>query len=175
MGTVLLGDLKTDLFHELRMLLGAAEMCSLSEQIKLDQPINYFKDAAFVHARALYYFFLENPKDDDFSIRQLEQESLYSLFTSKLWKDLRFPLNKFVFHITESRAAQQPVSNIINGRHLNTYTPDIKCDVLRLWRKWMEGTKSKEPRSWLENSLNLAWQQAQDDYCISLQKIKEWK
>src|ERR1035437_5595583 len=142
MKTVLLGDVEDDLFYELRMLLGAAKMCQLSEEIELGNPVNYFKDSIYIHARNLYIFFInKSSNNDDLLIGQLEAKGVYSQLKPKYYGEWRNAWNKYVMHLRNNRSTDTKISNQ-HKDGLSEQSQNFAVDITRLFREWRDKTSN---------------------------------
>src|SRR5258707_8346556 len=91
--------IKLHLFNELRWLLGAATEWSLQDQLKLEKVgYNvqvYAMDSAFLHARALFEFFVQQPTKNHVSSSGFLGTVLNSSSYENDWKR---PLHTFLMH-----------------------------------------------------------------------------
>ncbi len=157
--------LKNDLFYELRMLLGASKMASLSSERKLGNLENYFKDSAYLHIRNLYNFFSECSIHD-----ARVHEFVDCDFDLQLYKKWKGPLHNHVLHIKDTRTR---ANNIKSGGHLNKMVQTFTEDIKNLWQDWIEATADKTEKELLQSLLLKAQEQADDDYNNSTLIIKE--
>src|SRR5437879_3434813 len=89
-----------DLGYELRMLLGAVEVCKVAEQHNHGNIVNFFKDSAYVHARILYEFFTNDEPKNDASIIQFGHLTM----KARLYPiPLQDQINRRVMHMSHYR------------------------------------------------------------------------
>jgi len=149
-----------DLEYELRMLLGADKMVSLSEEIGLGNQVNFFKDSVYLHARCLYTFFYKNRKKGHrFEMNEYE---------SKWMK----PLNEFVMHL-DANGMRTGGLNVQENTHLNEKPHWFATDVVRLWSEWIDNTTNEKLKRDLESSLSKAQADAQNDYDELYSKLRK--
>lgn len=161
--------IREDLFYELRMLLGAANVIELLDGGKKDNLINYFKDSVYLHSRNLYNFFSNGGRNDahveDYSAHDFDC-SLYKKKDkdNKTWEDA---LHNHVLHIKNTRINP---NNIIDGKHLNEMPLEFVEDIQRLWKKWIEVTTDTQMKNELSSRLKKAQDLARGD-CDQLHKL----
>ncbi|MBL8015338.1 MAG: hypothetical protein JNK26_04085 [Candidatus Doudnabacteria bacterium] len=142
--------------YELRMLLGADQMiklCALKREI--GNPVNYFKDSAYMHTRNLYNFF--SNKRNDANVEDFIQYP-FDVTVYNKWSDA---LHSHALHIKSDRVTP---SNVVDGQHLNEQVPNFVSDILRLWQDWIDATNSQTDKQVLVDALARAQKEAQDDY-----------
>ncbi|HSX07529.1 MAG TPA: hypothetical protein VLG11_01415 [Candidatus Saccharimonadales bacterium] len=145
-----------DLAYELRMLLGAAKQCQLFEEFDIGNPINYMKDSVYAHTRNLYNFFSANARNDA-KVTQFTQHA-FDLTFYRTWKSA---LHDHALHVKTSRHTP---SNIVGGQHLNEQIQNFANDIEGLWEEWSNNTSDLQLKTELEEALNDARTQANDDY-----------
>lgn len=145
-----------DLAYELRMLLGAAQICQLFDEFNVGNPVNYFKDSAYLHARNLYNFFAADTRNDA-KVSQFTQHH-FDLTLYRTWKSA---LHNHASHIKTSRHTP---TNVINGAHLNEQPQKFADDIVKLWADWINHTTDPQLKAQLQDGLNAAHAEAQDDY-----------
>lgn len=156
-------DLLVDLQYELRMLLGATGMCRLFDEQDLGNPVNYFKDAVYLHARNLYNFFGTSTRNDA-HVKNFTQHAFdLSLYTA--WSAA---LHNHVMHIKPGRINP---NNVINGIHINEMIYEFTKDIESLWQDWVNHSGSVS-KSKLERILAIARKGAQEDYRITKERLK---
>jgi len=157
-----IADIK-DLEYELRMLLGADKMVLLFEEKSVGNPVNFFKDSVYLHARCLYSFFYKNrgklTNGQGFEMNEYESK----------WMN---PLNNFVMHIDAS-GTRSGGGNIQNSTHLNQKIHWFASDIVRLWTEWINNTTDSTFKRVLEKSLKNAQRDAQNDYTGLLSKLEK--
>ena len=149
----------TDLAYELRMLLGAAKLCQLFEAYDVGNQVNFFKDSVYLHSRNLYNFFAANANNDA-KVTQFIPQTVHT-FDLSLYNTWIGPLHDHASHIKTSRHTP---TNVINGVHLNEQVQNFANDIERLWTDWINHTSNSALKTQLEDALNEARDQSQDDY-----------
>jgi hypothetical protein len=145
-----------DIAYELRMLLGAAKICQLFDEYNVGNPVNYAKDAVYLHARNLYNFFAADTRNDA-KVTQFTQHQ----FDLTLYRTWIGPLHDHASHIKTSRHTP---TNVINGEHLNEQIQKFASDIEKLWDEWSRITPASTLKTQLEEALNDARTQSWDDY-----------
>jgi|SRR3989304_6424289 len=148
---------KEDLFYELRLLLGAAKLCQLADEVDLGNTINYFKDSAYVHARNLYNFFTKAEPGSDGSITQYAECVISSGLYPNPWKKY---LNQYVMHIRNRSGSVA----VVNGKHINMMIQDFADDIKNLWQQWVNKTTDPKLKAELQDLLDKAQREVQEDY-----------
>jgi len=137
--------IKHHLFNELRWLLHAATEWSVQAQLELGivgyNVQVYAMDSAFVHARALFEFFLSPPSRNHHSAKQF----LPLVLTSDLYDDWKDPLHKFLMH-ADNRSFPRQLRTADGPKDLNRMPVCFAKEVLRLWREFEQGlARSSSP------------------------------
>lgn len=149
-----------DIFYELRMLLGAAEMCKLEGAIGSGNVINYFKDSAYLHARILYEFFTDANYQNDASIVQFGG---HPTIAAKLYSEpFRNRLNRRVMHMNHSRS-QNTTKEPEGATQLNEQVQDIADDIRQLFQKWINTCTDVKFKAGLIELVDEAESQAEND------------
>jgi len=154
-----------DLFHELRMLLGAAKMAKLFNENGMGNPENYFKDSVYLHARNLYNFFRGDARHD-----ASVYDYVVHVFDVDLYIKWKNPLHNHVLHIKNTRTE---ANNEINGVHINTMIQAFANDIEKLWQNWIDVTIDPKTKKLLRDLLKEAQEQADGDYNISVSRIMD--
>ncbi len=157
--------LENDLFYELRMLLGAANMVKLFDEKDMGNPASLFRDSVYLHARNLYNFF-EGCARHDASIHDFTSR----VFNLGLYKKWRTALHNHVLHINEKRLKE---NNTIEGVPIDAMVQEFAKDIEQLWGEWIEFEKDQEIKKLLLSELETALEQANDDYNNSAPRIKD--
>lgn len=118
--------IETDLYYELRCLLGAATIWQALKETGVGFDVVIAMDSAFVHARCLFNFFTSGGSND-ISIVEFGPQP-YDSPTYDQWKEA---LHRHVLHVAKGRAAP---ANLIHGAHLNEQVLAFAHEGLRLWR-----------------------------------------
>jgi hypothetical protein len=136
--------IKLHLFNELRWLLGAAAEWSLQDQLKLrivgyDVQV-YAMDSAFLHARALFEFFVQPTNDNHYGSNEFLGLSTV-LNSNSYVNEWRGPLHAFLMHAQDR---SRPVSLKSSGveKDLNQMPVDFAREILKLWEEF-EGELGK--------------------------------
>ena len=159
--------IEEDLFYELRMLLGASKTTQLFDEKSMGNPTNFFKDSVYLHIRNLYNFFWGNANND-----ASVYDYIIHVFDVSLYIKWKKALHKHVLHIKNTRAK---ADNEVHGEHLNTMTQNFTSDIVNPWKEWIEVTTDKSIKALLEQTLEIAQKEAQDDYDSLKEKILEQK
>jgi hypothetical protein len=125
------------LFGELRYLLSAATEWSIQDQLKLEiagyEVQVYAMDSAFVRARKLFEFFV-NEKSRNFRCCTEFLGVGNSLKSSKYesWEDI---FHKFLIHL-QDRSSPAPLVISAGAKDLNQMPVDFALEALRLWEEF---------------------------------------
>jgi hypothetical protein len=130
------------LFNELRWLLGATTEWSIQDQLRLEivgyNVQVYAMDSAFVHARALFEFFVQSTNDNHYG----SNEFLGSVLKSDSYtNDWRGPLHSFLMH-AQDRSRPAPLKSSGVEKDLNKMPIDFAREILKLWEEF-EGRLGK--------------------------------
>lgn len=155
-------DIK-DLKYELRMLIGADRMVQLFEEKDIGNPINYFKDSVYLHARNLYSFFYKNSRK--------EITNNYNFDMTEYSSNWMIPLNNYVMHIDDDNK-RNIGNNELNGLHINQKVHWFTSDIIRLWQEWIDSVVDLKFKEDLENALSTAYKEAADDYDGMVSNLK---
>lgn len=148
-----------DIGYELRMLLGAAEVCKVAEQHNHDNIVNFFKDSAYVHARILYEFFTKNKPKHDASITQFKHPTI----KSRLYPNpLRDQINRRVMHMSYNRT-KNTTKEPLGDMQLNQQVQDFVDDISDLFQKWINTCTDSKLKDALTDLIEEAGKQASDD------------
>lgn len=118
----------SDLFHELRCLLGAATIWQAFKNSRRGFDVAVAMDSSFVHARSLFQFFNSSRGGDDVSIADLGLQP-YESATYDTWRE---PLNRHLFHISKGRLSP---SNVQGRAHLKDQVLHFANEILDLWKR----------------------------------------
>ena len=138
------------------MLFGAAKLCKLFEVNDLGNPVNYFKDAVYLHSRNLYNFFSSNTNNDAKVSAFTSHQFNLSLYNT--WKGA---LHDHALHIKCSRGTP---TNVINGVHINEQIQHFATDIDGLWKEWIRNTNDLSLKKELQDALTKAKRESTDDY-----------
>jgi len=122
-----------DVSYELRMLLGAAEMCKAAEKRNSGNIVNYFKDSVYVHARILYEFFTDADYKNDASIVQFGHPTIASTLYTEAFRQR---LNRRAMHMNHSRG-KNTTKEPDGTTQLNEQIQDIVADIRDLFQQWI--------------------------------------
>jgi hypothetical protein len=126
------------LFNELRWLLGAATEWSIQDQLKLEivgyDVQVYALDSAFLHARALFEFFVQRTNDNHYG--SSEFLGLDTVLKSNSYtNDWRAPLHAFLMH-AQDRSHPAPLKSSGVEKDLNQMPVDFAHEILKLWKEF---------------------------------------
>lgn len=155
----------SDLAYELRMLLGAAKICQLSDEYCLGNLVNYPKDSVYLHARNLYNFFAADTRNDA-KITQFTPHQ----FDLTLYRTWIGALHNHASHIKTSRHTP---TNIVGGEHLNEQPQKFANDIEKLWIDWIDNTTAQPLKAQLQDALDAARLEAQGDYDSLKQRLSD--
>lgn len=125
------------LFNDLRWLLGAATEWSIQDRLDLgkvgyDVQV-YAMDSAFLHARALFEFFVKQKNHHSSS------EFLGTVLNSSSYEnDWKRPLHTFLMHAGD-RSRPAPLNSSGVKKDLNRMPVDFALEILKLWKEFEEG------------------------------------
>lgn len=123
------------LFNELRYLLAAAAEWFVQDQLKLEKPGYevqvYAMDSAFLHARALFEFFVGKKSGNYYTVAEFlgSGATLPSPSYSGGWEG---PLHAHLMHI-QDRSRPQKLSSAGTTKDLKEMPKDFANEILRLW------------------------------------------
>jgi len=146
------------LFYELRMLLGAANLCSLTEENEWGNVTNYFKDSVYLHVRNLYSFFTDRTRDD-VSIEDFGHCCIYS----GLYNEKREALNRRVMHVSPGRPTRNETVEPIGSSQLNELVEEFTTEIEAMWEIWISLTDNPDVKHQLTTALKDARAQADND------------
>lgn len=146
------------LFYELRMLLGAAKMCTLAEENGWGNATNFFKDSVYIHARNLYSFFTDRTRDD-VSIQDFGLSCMYS----ELYDEKREGLNRRVMHISPGRPTRNETVEPVGSSQLNELVEEFTAELEAMWEIWTSLTDDPTIKRQLTDALKDADVQSDDD------------
>lgn len=148
-----------DLGYELRMLLGASEVCKLAEQHNQGNIVNFFKDSVYVHARILYEFFTNNEPKHDASITQFNHPTI----KARLYPDPLYDrLNRRVMHMSHNRS-NNTTKEPPDSMQLNQQVQDIIDDISNLFQEWIKTCTDTKLKTDLIDLVKKAGERANDD------------
>jgi hypothetical protein len=128
--------IRDHLFNELRWLLGAATEWSLQAQLRLEivgyNVQVYAMGSAFVHARALFEFFVGKPTPNHYSAKNFGFDLVSSSYG--IWKD---DLHSHLMHL-QDRSSPAPSKSSSAKKSLNEMPVDFAREILRLWQEFEE-------------------------------------
>lgn len=122
-----LNFIRSELYHELRCLLGAATVWRAFRESNAGFDVVVAMDSAFVHARCLFNFFTLRKSGNDISVTEFGPANPYFSSVYKEWEE---PLNRHVLHIAKGR--MNP-TNLGASSHLNEQVATFAREILRLW------------------------------------------
>ncbi len=146
------------LFYELRMLLGAVNMCALAEENGWGHATNYLKDSVYIHARNLYSFFTDRT-NDDVSIEDFGLCFMYS----ELYSQRRDAINRRVMHINPGRPTRNDILEPIGSTQLNELIGVFAAELETMWAVWVSLTDDTVLKAKLSQALKDARDQANED------------
>jgi len=121
------------LYNELRWLLEAATEWSIQNQLKLGIPgynmQAYAMESAFVHARALFEFFVREKTE------VVSHEFLHAGLPSSSYKRWKGPLNRYLMHLRD-RSSPSRLKSGEAEKDLNQMPVDFADEALRLWQEF---------------------------------------
>lgn len=134
--------IEQDLFNELRWMLVAASEWNASVATDF-RPVDHFQviamDSTFLHARALYEFFIDgqnptwNPRPDTANAKRDFNVSIVPTATYRQYID---GINKRLFHLDINRPTPEKGGNPIPGKDVNDKVVVVAQDVLDAWDKF---------------------------------------
>jgi hypothetical protein len=133
------------LFNELRWLLNAATEWSIQDQLELnicgyDMQV-YAMDSAFVHARALFEFFLQSPNENYRRAFDFIGEKLTSPCYHANWSD---PLQAHLMHLGD-RSKPGPLKTAAGDeKDLNEMPVEFANEVFRLWMEFERKLEARD-------------------------------
>jgi hypothetical protein len=122
--------IETDLYHELRCLLGATTLWRTLKKNEAGFDVIVAMDSAFVHSRCLFNFFTQAKSGSDISITEFGPADAYASAIYQIWYE---PLNRHVLHISKGR--MNP-ANVYGNEHLNEQVEGFAGEILSLWRRF---------------------------------------
>jgi len=142
--------LRNHLFNDLRWLLHAATEWSIQRQLELNivgyNVQVYAMDSAFLHARALFEFFVQPTGGNYYSVEQFVGAPL----TSSDYKDdktgWKGPLHAHLMH-AQDRSKPRKLQSPDGPKDLNEMPVYFAHEILRLWKEFeQELGKSNKPQ-----------------------------
>jgi hypothetical protein len=130
--------IEVHLFNDLRWLLGAATEWSVQDQLKLEivgyDVKVYTMDSAFLHARALFEFFVQPTTDNHYGSDRFLGTVLKSDSYSCNWSG---PLHTFLMH-AQDRSSPRPLKSAGVDKDLNQMPVEFALEILKLWKDFEE-------------------------------------
>jgi hypothetical protein len=132
--------IKLHLFNELRWLLSATTEWSIQDQLNLaivgyDVQV-YAMDSAFLHARALFEFFVQPTNDNHYGSNEFLGRGAV-LISSSYVDDWKGPLHRYLMH-AQDRSCPAPLKSSGVEKDLNKMPVDFAHEILKLWKEFEE-------------------------------------
>jgi hypothetical protein len=143
------------LFNELRWLLCAATEWDIQQKLQQESVAHisvYTMDASFLHARALFEFFVKGPTGNHYSVKQFIGTVLDSIY----YTDWAHPLHAHLMH-AQDRSNPRTLNSPDGPKDLNEMPVYFSSEILRLWREFeyrLEQSRNPEDRKLHELARN---------------------
>lgn len=149
--------LESELYHELRCLLGSATVWQIFKNKNTGYDVVVAEDSAFMHARTLFEFFTSKGKNSN--ILRITEFGPRK-FKSNVYAKWKIPLNRHVLHLSEKRLKP---NNLKAGEHLNEQVEVFAREILKLWERFENDPAASSFQSTLRKVRVRAVEDAKND------------